>query len=99
MRILRIDHKGQLYEFRLMELASLIQVIKGIDSNPFATPTYYLFRVAKGWSCTCPGSRFHHHCWHHKVVPMLENAPRVKEPWAEWAERSLLEKCGKVIRN
>lgn len=86
MKLLLIKHKGQMYQFRLMEESSKILIIKGNEMK-------YTMSVGKNgcFDCNCPGSTYHGHCWHNRMVKPLLNMPIMDMPWCEWAEEYCLD--------
>lgn len=80
MKKLTVIRGGYVYEFELLERARLIDVIKA------GVPSYEIRWSAGLFICNCPGSRYHHNCWHPSVIAELKTQPSITEPWAEWAE-------------
>lgn len=84
MRLLNVSHKGINYEFRLLELSGLVQVIKG------NLLTYEMRLKGHLFVCNCPGYKYHQKCWHRTIINQLLTQPTINEPWAWWAEEFVI---------
>ena len=82
MKLLTIIHKNISYEFRLLESVHVIEITKG---DKF---TYLIRWSVSFFNCNCPGSTYHHKCWHTNMISLLKQQPSIDEPWAEWAEEA-----------
>uniref|UniRef100_A0A6M3K8K1 SWIM-type domain-containing protein n=1 Tax=viral metagenome TaxID=1070528 RepID=A0A6M3K8K1_9ZZZZ len=90
MKLLMFIHKWKLYEMRLLESTSEIQITKhGVYS-------YSIHNVKGRWYCDCWGFRRHHKCHHMTHIDELLQQPTVNEPWAQWAEEAAQEQEDRV---
>lgn len=80
MKLLQVSKAGIEYEFRLLEQSRVVEITKG---DCF---TYLMKWSVSLFHCDCPGSRYHHKCWHSNMITLLKRQPSVQEPWAKWAE-------------
>jgi len=82
MKILVVNRRNIQYEFRLLELAQVIEITKAGVLSYIAVGRSGLFH------CNCPGAKFHKKCWHTSMIRGLMSQPSIEEPWAEWAEEA-----------
>jgi len=83
VKLLTINRKGILYEFRYLEHSEVVEISKDGEFT-------YLMRLSRAgqFICDCPGSRYRHKCWHSNMLTELFSQPEIREPWAEWAEEA-----------
>ena len=82
MKQLLIEHNNISYEFRLLEVVGVVEVIK---DGKF---TYLITPQRKRLACNCPAGTYRHSCWHTVVVSQLLSSPTLLEPWTLWAEEA-----------
>lgn len=80
MKLLKVNKNNINYEFRLLESVRVIEISKG------GLFTYLIKWTGRLFYCNCPGSRYHHKCWHVNMVKLLMSQQSIDEPWAEWSE-------------
>jgi hypothetical protein len=85
MKILNIEHNGISYEFRLLEMSQVIEIIKESKVTYLIKPSE---RKHGAFRCNCPGQIYHHHCWHEDQIRPLLDSISVDEPWASWSEEA-----------
>lgn len=82
MKLLTVTHNNISYEFRYLESVRVIEISKG---DRFA---YFMKWTGRFFYCNCPGARYHHKCWHTRMVKLLLMQDDNFEPWTEWAEEA-----------
>jgi hypothetical protein len=92
MKLLTINKDNINYEFRYLERSKVVEITK-------ASRFTYLMKVDRRglFVCSCPGSKYHHRCWHSKMIKLLLTQPSIASTYPFLND--LAEEAGRMMYN